>query len=285
MSRDPLEAPAREAARALREASALVIAAGAGMGVDSGLPDFRGDEGFWNAYPAFKHLGLRFVELANPRWFRNDPALAWGFYGHRLDLYRRTAPHEGFAILLRWASSLRHGAFVFTSNVDGHFQKAGFADDRIVECHGSFALVQCRDGCGAPPASASDLSVEVDLATFRAREPLPLCPGCGAVSRPNILMFGDFGWDGRRTEEQEERLDNWLAEIHGPFVIVELGAGLAVPSVRFFSERLASSRDATLIRINPRDAHDGGESVSRFLPFSCGALDGLRAIDAALRDR
>lgn len=280
MGQSPERAP--EAASAIRDAHALVIAAGAGMGVDSGLPDFRGDEGFWKAYPAFQHLGLRFVELANPRWFRNDPPLAWGFYGHRLDLYRRTAPHAGFGILARWAASLPHGAFVFTSNVDGHFQKAGFPEERIVECHGSFALLQCRDGCGAAPSSASGLSVNVDLTTFRAREPLPRCSGCGAIARPNILMFGDFGWDSRRTEEQEERLDDWLAAVDGPLVIVELGAGLAVPSVRFFSERLASSRDATLIRINPRDAHDGGESVRRFLPFSCGALEGLRAIDAAL---
>ncbi len=93
------------AARAVDEAEALVITAGAGMGVDSGLPDFRGPEGFWQAYPAFRDLGLRFEQLANPEWFFEDPALAWGFYGHRLNLYRRTVPHEGFATLLGWGSS------------------------------------------------------------------------------------------------------------------------------------------------------------------------------------
>ncbi|MBL9109369.1 MAG: NAD-dependent protein deacetylase, partial [Myxococcales bacterium] len=92
------------------------------MGVDSGLPDFRGDEGFWRAYPAYGHLGLSFVDLANPRWFSTDPDLAWGFYGHRLALYRRTVPHSGFARLREIASRLRHGAFVLTSNVDGQFQ-------------------------------------------------------------------------------------------------------------------------------------------------------------------
>ena len=51
------------AARAVDEAEALVVTAGAGMGVDSGLPDFRGPEGFWRAYPAFRELGLRFEEL------------------------------------------------------------------------------------------------------------------------------------------------------------------------------------------------------------------------------
>ena len=52
------------------------------MGVDSGLPDFRGDRGFWKAYPPYAKLGLHFAEMANPRWFDSDPELAWGFYGH-----------------------------------------------------------------------------------------------------------------------------------------------------------------------------------------------------------
>ena len=91
----------QQAAEAIRSAEGLVITAGAGLGVDSGLPVFRGDEGFWRAYPPFAKLGLSFEELANPGWFERDPAMAWGFYGHRFELYRRTTPHEGFALLRR----------------------------------------------------------------------------------------------------------------------------------------------------------------------------------------
>ncbi len=56
---------------------------------------FAGNQGFWRAYPPFERLGLDFVSLANPRWFVEDPSLAWGFYGHRMELYRRTEPHRG----------------------------------------------------------------------------------------------------------------------------------------------------------------------------------------------
>jgi len=59
----------QKAAEILRKAEALVITAGAGMGVDSGLPDFRGDHGFWNAYPMYRHLGINFVGAANPEHF------------------------------------------------------------------------------------------------------------------------------------------------------------------------------------------------------------------------
>ncbi len=89
----------KQAAMILRSADALLLAAGAGMGVDSGLPDFRGNEGFWNAYPPLRRLHLSLQEMAQPEWFVRDPELAWSFYGHRLHLYRSTVPHEGFHIL------------------------------------------------------------------------------------------------------------------------------------------------------------------------------------------
>ena len=56
----------RIAADAIRIARVLIITSGAGMGVDSGLPDFRGERGFWNAYPMNERLGLTFVEAENP---------------------------------------------------------------------------------------------------------------------------------------------------------------------------------------------------------------------------
>src|SRR3984885_8471643 len=109
----------RAAADAIRTCDALLIGAGAGMGVDSGLPDFRGSEGFWKAYPPYAKLGLSFLDMANACLFRDAPRVAWGFYGHRLNLYRQTAPHRGFYQLLDWAARKSHGAFVYTSNVDG----------------------------------------------------------------------------------------------------------------------------------------------------------------------
>ena len=46
------------------QADGLLITAGAGMGVDSGLPDFRGTEGFWRAYPALAQAHIRFESIA-----------------------------------------------------------------------------------------------------------------------------------------------------------------------------------------------------------------------------
>src|ERR1035437_6610625 len=106
----------KRAAEVITAADALLITAGAGMGVDSGLPDFRGTEGFWKAYPAIAKLGLSFAEMANPDCFKSSPELAWAFYGHRLNLYRATSPHPGFQELIDAGARKRHGYFVFTSN-------------------------------------------------------------------------------------------------------------------------------------------------------------------------
>lgn len=107
----------------IKDADGLLITAGAGMGVDSGLPDFRGQEGFWRAYPALRHEGFSFEQMATAERFEKDPALAWGFYGHRLRLYRETEPHEGFSILRRWAAHMPRGAFVSRATWTVNFRK------------------------------------------------------------------------------------------------------------------------------------------------------------------
>jgi len=256
MSAASLESILELAAKAIASADAILITAGAGIGVDSGLPDFRGPEGFWEAYPAIAKLGLSFSQMANPAWFKRDPALAWAFYGHRLNLYRRTIPHNGFQLLLKAAAQKPKGYFVFTSNVDGHFQKAGFAPDRIVECHGSIHHLQCTQNCTCEIWDAAGTEVIVDEAVFRAAGTLPRCKHCAELARPNILMFGDHLWQSHRSDAQQKIYNTWIRDPQGPsaqLAIVEIGAGTSIPTVRSTSERAAALTGGTLIRINPRE--------------------------------
>jgi NAD-dependent SIR2 family protein deacetylase len=272
------EAIAR-AAETVKQADSLIIGAGAGMGVDSGLPDFRGPEGFWRAYPPYARLGLNFAAMANPEWFVTDPPFAWGFYGHRMNLYRGARPHEGFAILRRWAARMARGAFVVTSNVDGQFQRAGFAPEQIMEVHGSIHWMQCTRSCGVGVFPADPFEVEVDETTFRATEPLPACPQCGALARPNVLMFGDLDCDGTRSGIQHNWLNAWMRSLgRARLVLVECGAGRAVPTIRHFSEQTARETGGWLIRINPRES----EVPTGQIALPLGALEVLRAIDVVL---
>lgn len=265
------------AAQWIREAEGILITAGAGMGVDSGLPDFRGDQGLWKHYPALGKRQMRFADIASPETFFSDPTLAWGFYGHRLQLYRKTAPHQGFSLLKQWANRCAHGAFVFTSNVDGQFQAAGFPESRVAECHGSIHYLQCCHSCDDRIWPAGTIQVDVDPIECRLRSELPRCPSCGGLARPNILMFGDFQWLEQRTATQLKRLDRWLNEVK-QLVIIELGAGTTIPSVRRFGE----GQNAPLIRINPRESavHGSGR-----LGIPLNALEALLAIDKAMQEQ
>ncbi|XP_013391325.1 uncharacterized protein LOC106159559 [Lingula anatina] len=278
------------AAEAIRQAKAIVITAGAGMGVDSGLPDFRGPQGFWKAYPPLKKMNLTLSQMSTPSWFLEDPTFAWGFFGHRYKLYKNTTPHEGFHILRKWTRQMDKGYFVFTSNVDGHFQKAGFSEDRLIECHGSInylQLVNCDSNHIIWPVPP-DFDPKVDESTLHAAEPLPRGPPLDpqGLARPNILMFGDWDWVSHRTDGQQTRFNQFVSNLkadpHTPFVVVEIGAGLAVPTVRFQGEMLVErSKEGVLIRINPNEPQVNRD---RDVSLQMTGLQALKLIDKALEN-
>lgn len=266
------------AAKLVATADGLVIAAGAGMGVDSGLPDFRGNAGFWRLYPLLAASGLGFMVIASPVAFHADPRRAWGFYGHRLALCRRAIPHDGYAMLRTWSDAMEHGSFVYTSNVDGHFHKAGFDPARVDECHGTIHALQCLEPCCMMAWPATAFVPVVDEPRCELMGPLPACPSCGGIARPQILMFHDSGWVSDRHERQRARLQAWLERLRRP-VVLEIGAGINVATVRRFSQRVVLGHQGSLIRINPGE-HDIGNLQG--IGIGAPALQALRAIDAVL---
>ncbi|ARU56698.1 NAD-dependent protein deacetylase, SIR2 family [Oleiphilus messinensis] len=285
MRESKIQKAIERAADSIARAESILIGAGAGMGVDSGLPDFRGQEGFWNAYPKLARQNVSFEEMANPKWFAASPKLAWGFYGHRFNLYRTVTPHPGFKLLKEWQDCLNKDAFVFTSNVDGQFQKAGFEEHCIYECHGSIHHWQCSNDCSGQIWTAPDNALEIDEEQLELVSSLPRCKECGAVARPNILMFGDWDWNAKRAEKQSFHYQNWQIQkfekckkAEQKSVTIELGAGTAVPTVRYECEQ--KRRDNILIRVNPRESQ---VPVENSISIPLGALDALSAIDDLLR--
>ncbi len=280
-----------KAADVIRKAKYLIITAGAGMGVDSGLPDFRGPEGFWRAYPPLRNKRLALENMSTPHWFDEDPKFAWGFFGHRFNLYKSTKPHKGFDILHKWCTSMDKGYFVFTSNVDGHFQKAGFPEDRVCECHGSINHFQCCETLGSDQIwpAPEDTHFEVNMDEIRLTSGLPKGPPGknNKLARPNILMFGDWTWVDRRTKIQQSnfyKFQTSIARHNGAqYAVIEIGAGEYVPTIRMTSEGLVrASNKGTLIRINPRDSHMPRGNLSRRdygVSLKMSGLEALESID------
>jgi NAD-dependent deacetylase len=160
--------PARLAG-AIRARQPCVVLTGAGVSTESGIPDFRSEEGIWASYDP--------MEVASLDGFRRDPTRVWEFYAHRLAVLADAEPNDGHRALAR-LEELGLVEAIVTQNVDGLHQRAGSRN--VLEVHGSIRDAVCP-GCGAR-AGAERL---------RALLPLPIC-ACGEVLKPGVVLFGEL---------------------------------------------------------------------------------------------
>lgn len=157
----------------VRERGPAVVLTGAGMSTESGIPDFRSATGIWAEVDPF--------EVASIDAFLRDPLRVWRWYGKRIGGLLAAAPnagHEALAALERAG----HVRAVVTQNIDLLHTRAGSGD--VVEVHGSIRRFPCL-ACGA------EESLEAVLAQLETRE-APLCPSCGAILKPGVVMFGEL---------------------------------------------------------------------------------------------
>ena len=117
-------------------------------------------------------------------------------------MYREKVPHKGYRLLADIAEKIadadakESNYFAVTSNVDGHFQAAGYSDSNVLEVHGSIHHLQCFS-CQTIVENTFVPEVDYELMSCKT---LPQCKKCQEVLRPNILMFNDGEWLTERTE-------------------------------------------------------------------------------------
>jgi NAD-dependent deacetylase len=147
-----------------------VALTGAGVSVESGIPDFRSDCGLWRRFDP--------MEYATLECFLNDPAKAWVLYRELGSILRDKRPNPAHFAL---ADMERRGDLrgILTQNIDGLHQGAG--SRTVVELHGSHSGLHCL-GCGHTEPFAS---------AFLKPGPVPSCPACGQALKPNAVLFGE----------------------------------------------------------------------------------------------
>src|ERR1700741_5395095 len=110
------------------------VITGAGVSAESGIPTFRGKDGYWrNLDPA---------KLATPEAFARDPKLVWEWYRERRQRIRNAHPnaaHEAIARLAEQADDF----LLVTQNVDDLHARAGFPKDKMVQIHGDIFVTRC----------------------------------------------------------------------------------------------------------------------------------------------
>lgn len=161
----------RDLAEALRVSKHAVVLTGAGASTESGLPDFRSKEGLWQNVDPMK--------LASMTALRQNPVEFYRFYRHRLSGLWGAQPNPVHRAL---AAMQRAGLVkaLITQNVDGLHQAAG--SPSVIEVHGSLREAVCLSCEGRFPSRLLDVAVE-------SRRDLPVCPDCGGVLKPGVVLF------------------------------------------------------------------------------------------------
>jgi NAD-dependent deacetylase len=165
--------PVAALAELVRTRRPCVALTGAGVSTESGIPDFRSRTGIWADVDPF--------EVASLDAFRRDPERVWDFYATRFETLLAAEPNAAHLAL---AELERRGLVqaVLTQNIDTLHERAGSRD--VVEVHGSIR----RAVCLRCPGSELLAGVLAQLETRRA----PLCPACGAVLKPDVVLFGEL---------------------------------------------------------------------------------------------
>lgn len=267
---------------ALGQADHVVIGAGAGLSAAAGL-EYGGRRFTDNFADFIRKYRVTDMYAATFYPFRTEEE-RWAYLARhvRLNRYDNEAAAELYRCLFRIV--IEKDYFVITTNVDGLFEKAGFAADRIFAVQGDYAYQQCAVACHERLYYNEQPVREMCRHTENCRIPsslVPRCPVCGGKMELHIRKDGYFIQDDR-WHESYTRYGSFLQEAsRGNTLLLELGVGYNTPTIiRFPFERLASQADnVTLVRIN-RDYANKQTSAGRFLPFG----EDTRKVLADLRD-
>ena len=227
----------------------VLVLTGAGVSAESGIPTFRGKDGYWrNLDPA---------QLATPEAFARDPKLVWEWYRERRQRIRNAQPnaaHEAIAKLVRHADDF----LLVTQNVDDLHARAGFPKEKMVQIHGDIFVTKCshchfsrRDDDQDDrqhQECAADFGVRRHVAALKARTcpRTPKCPNCDALMRPGVVWFGEqLPWNELR------RIENYLER--GPCDLVIVAGTTATFGYIIDWALRARASNGELLEINPEE--------------------------------
>lgn len=160
----------------LRSAESVLVITGAGISADSGLPTYRGIGGLYEGTET--EDGVPIEVALSGAMMRRDPAVTWKHIAQIERSCRSAGPNEGHAALA-WMEDHYARFWVLTQNVDGLHATAGTRN--LIEIHGNVHRLICT-GCGERTRVASYAGMEIP----------PRCRTCGALVRPEVVLFGEM---------------------------------------------------------------------------------------------
>jgi NAD-dependent protein deacetylase/lipoamidase len=168
----------------------VLVLTGAGVSAESGIPTFRGKDGYWR--------NLDPTKLATPEAFAHDPQLVWDWYRERRQRIRNAQPNAAHEAIARLAQHSNDFLLV-TQNVDDLHARTGIPAQRMVQIHGDIFVTRCS---------------RCDWRRFEHEheQEIPRCSECNALMRPGVVWFGEqLPWN--ELERVEKFLDNGACDV------------------------------------------------------------------------
>jgi NAD-dependent deacetylase len=222
----------------------VTVLTGAGISAESGIPTFRGPEGYWTVGSREYHP----QEMATLAMFRQSPETVWAWYLHRAGVCRAAAPNPGHRAVARLEALLGARFTLITQNVDGLHLRAGNSPGRTFQIHGNILFMRCAAACTPRlrplPEALTPRERHAPLAEREAH--LLRCPDCGGWDRPYVLWFDEC------YDEAHFRFDSSLETAAATALLIVVGTS---GSTNLPGQVAATvyRRGGTILDINPAD--------------------------------
>jgi NAD-dependent deacetylase len=204
----------------------VLVLTGAGVSAESGIPTFRGKDGYWR--------NLDPTKLATPEAFERDPKLVWEWYRERRQRICNAQPnaaHEAIAKLAQHAEEF----LLVTQNVDNLHARAGMPAEKTVQIHGDIFVTRC---------SRCEFKRREDAHEYE--DAMPRCSQCNSLMRPGVVWFGDqLPW------KEVQRVENFL-DAGACDVVIVAGTTATFGYIVDWALR-ASRHGGELIEVNPEE--------------------------------
>lgn len=222
----------------------IVMLTGAGVSAESGIPTFRGKDGYWTIGAKEYHP----QELATHGAFETMPWEVWAWYLYRRTVCNAAGPNDGHRALVALGAAIPDRFALVTQNVDGLHRRAGNEDRHVLAIHGDINLMRCADECTPArypiPDAVGELGKGESVAD--ATKALLACPACGGMARPHVLWF-DESYD-----EPRYHLDT-VRRIATEACLVVIAGTSAQTNLPWQVVTLGQRAGATIVDVNIED--------------------------------
>lgn len=194
------------------KSNSIVFFGGAGVSTESNIPDFRSEDGL---YQAVSNYGEPPETMLSHSFFTEKTEVFFDYYKNQL-LYPEAKPNKAHLALAKLEEQGKLKA-VITQNIDGLHQLAG--SKTVYELHGSVLRNYCMD-CG----NFYDMNYVLDQSNWK--QSIPRCKDCGGIVKPDVVLYGESLNDRTLTDAVNaiENADTLI--IGGTSLVVYPAAGL-----------------------------------------------------------